>query len=436
MENTNKPQISLFWFRRDLRLTDNAGLYHALREQKQVQPIFIFDTYILNDLQNNEDRRVSFIYEQIEKLKKEFISLGSDLWVFYDNPQAIFQSLIQKFTVSVVYANHDYEPYAQTRDKAISEICKTKGILFTTFKDQVILEKSEVTKSDGKPYTVFTPYMRRWKEALIQIPIQICDSKPFLGNLNKHEKISQTPALESMGFKKTMHGVSPLIIPTEIISTYQNTRDLMGIEGTSRLSVHLRFGTISIRQLASLALRTNETYLNELIWREFYMQILWHFPHVVTQSFKPNYDNIPWNSSQSDFERWCTAQTGYPIVDAAMNQLLQSGFMHNRSRMIVASFLTKHLLIDWRKGEAFFAQHLTDYELSSNNGGWQWAASSGCDAVPYFRIFNPYTQAERFDSDATYQKKWDNKKTIKPIIEHTEARERCLRVYKKVLSAK
>jgi len=366
-------------------------------------------------------------------LKKEFISLGSDLWVFYDKPLNVFQRIIQKFMVSAIYANHDYEPYAQTHDKSIAEFCQFKGIPFKTFKDQVVFEKNEVTKSDGNPYTVYTHYMRRWKETLIQNPIKINDSKSFLGNLNQHEKISQKPALEFMGFKNIVHGVPHPIIPTEIIVHYQTTRDLMGIEGTSRLSVHLRFGTISIRQLALIALKTNESYLNELIWREFYMQILWHFPKVVTQSFKPNYDNIPWNSSQSDFKRWCTAQTGYPIVDAAMNQLLQTGFMHNRARMIVASFLTKHLLIDWRKGESFFAQHLTDYELSSNNGGWQWAASSGCDAVPYFRIFNPYTQAEKFDPNRTYQKKWGNKRAIAPIIEHTAARERCLRVYKKAL---
>jgi deoxyribodipyrimidine photo-lyase len=434
MEKQNNPSIALFWFRRDLRITDNTGLYRALREQKAVQPIFIFDTDILNDLQNIEDKRVSFIYEQIERLKKEFISLGSDLWVFYGKPLAIFQSLTQKYAVSAIYTNRDYEPYSQLRDNAISSLCQAHGIAFKTFKDLVIFEKSEVTKSDGKPYTVFTPYMRRWKETLIQNPILIHDSNPFLGNLNQNVKITQTPAWESMGFKKTTHGVSRPNIPTEIISNYQNTRDLMGIEGTSRLSVHLRFGTISIRQLAILALNTNDAYLNELIWREFYMQILWHFPKVVTESFKPNYDSIPWNTNQSDFERWCTAQTGYPIVDAAMNQLLQTGFMHNRARMIVASFLTKHLLIDWRKGEAFFAQHLTDYELSSNNGGWQWAASSGCDAVPYFRIFNPYTQAEKFDADGAYRKKWGNKSTISPIIEHTTARERCLWVYKKALN--
>jgi len=434
MERKNpESPITLFWFRRDLRISDNAALYAALLEKTPVQPIFIFDTDILNDLQNPEDKRVSFIYEQIERLKKEFVELGSDLWVFYDSPLAVFQNLTQKIAISAVFANNDYEPYAQTRDKAISELCKTKGIPFKTFKDQVIFEKSEVTKSDGKPYTVFTPYMRRWKDTLINNPIQNYDTKPLLGNLNLTNRISQLPTLDDMGFKKTAHGVTPPIIPTNIIAHYQDTRDLMGLEGTSRLSVHLRFGTISIRQLVSMALKTNETFLNELIWREFYMQILWHFPKVVTQSFKPNYDAIPWNSSQSDYERWCSAQTGYPIVDAAMNQLLQTGFMHNRSRMIVASFLTKHLLIDWRKGESFFAQHLTDYELSSNNGGWQWAASSGCDAVPYFRIFNPYTQAEKFDANGTYQKQWGNKKVVTPIIEHTAARERCLRVYKKAL---
>ncbi|MBI9066343.1 MAG: deoxyribodipyrimidine photo-lyase [Salinivirgaceae bacterium] len=427
--------MNLFWFRRDLRLQDNCALYYALKENKNVQAIFIFDTEILDDLEIKEDRRISFIYETIQKLKNELNKLGADLWVFYGNPMDIINTLTQKHSINSIYLNRDYEPYATTRDAEIEIFCNSQNITFKTFKDQVIFEKLEIAKADGKPYTVFTPYMKKWKINLnLATTTKAFPTKIHFENFNKISSIQKLISVKELGFVKVPHIVPKLNILHKTIKEYHVTRDLLAIEGTSRLSVHLRFGTISIRELVKVAMNTNETYLNELIWREFYMQILWNFPQIVSQNFKKKYNGIEWNTNEEDFEKWCSAHTGYPIVDAAMNQLLQTGFMHNRARMIVASFLTKHLLIDWRKGEAFFAKHLSDYELSSNNGGWQWAASTGCDAVPYFRIFNPYIQTERFDNNQIYIKKWGGEQGIEPIVDHKEARERCLQVYSKALT--
>ncbi|MGE4287320.1 MAG: deoxyribodipyrimidine photo-lyase [Salinivirgaceae bacterium] len=430
-----QENINLFWFRRDLRLTDNTGLYQALKSANKVQPLFIFDSAILDDLTEKRDRRVSFIYETIAQLKKELVQMGSDVWVFYGNPLEVFKKLLSAYKIASVYVNHDYEPYAIRRDAEIKELCETLGTSFLSFKDQVIFEKNEVVKDDNKPYTVFTPYMRQWKKRLAEKPITAVNTSDFFSSLNRVEQVQNLIAIAALGFQPTKHGVGHPLIDEVSIKNYHLTRNDLSLEaGTTQVSVHLRFGTVSIRQLVKKAIALNETYLNELIWREFYMQILWHFPQVVTQSFKPAYDKIPWNTRTADFEKWCQAKTGYPIVDAAMNQLLQTGQMHNRARMIVASFLTKHLLIDWRKGEAFFGQHLTDYELSSNNGGWQWAAGSGCDAAPYFRIFNPYTQAEKFDAQGIYINRWGGNQGLEPIIAHQKARERCLSVYKNALN--
>lgn len=428
-----KKNLNLFWFRRDLRLIDNCGLYHALRNNKNVQAIFIFDTEILDDLQEKKDRRVAFIHETLINLKTKLNALNSDLWVFYGTPHQVFTGLFKRFTIKFVYTNNDYEPYATQRDQHIADMCHANHAGFKSFKDQVIFEKSEVVKNDGSPYTVFTPYMRKWKSLLTRAHYEKCNSEKWLHNLHQCKKITNMLTLENIGFLLVPHGVEPLKISNKIIANYHKTRDLLAIHGTSRLSVHLRFGTISVRQLINKAVKLNEMYLNELIWREFYMQILWHFPHVVTQNFKSAYNAIKWRNNEADFEKWCAAKTGYPIVDAAMNELLQTGFMHNRARMIVSSFLTKHLLIDWRFGEAFFAKHLTDYELSSNNGGWQWAASTGCDAVPYFRIFNPYNQTEKFDPNKWYIKKWNGEQGLPPMVNYTEARARCLLAYKTAL---
>lgn len=431
-----QENITLFWFRRDLRLNDNTALYQALKSAKHVQPIFIFDADILSDLTQTNDRRISFIYETIEQLKKDLIKAGSDLWVFYGKPRQVFEKLLGTHQMASVFVNHDYEPYAQRRDAQIKELCEKSGVAFLSFKDQVIFEKDEVVKSDRNPYTVFTPYMRQWKNKLAENLITIANTSDLFSSLNRVARVQNLMPLATLGFKLTTHGVGHPQTDESSIKNYHLTRNDLSLEaGTSQVSVHLRFGIISIRELVNKAIDWNETYLNELIWREFYMQILWHFPQVVTQSFKPAYDKIPWNTSGSDFEKWCQAKTGYPVVDAAMNQLLQTGQMHNRARMIVASFLTKHLLIDWRKGEAFFGQHLTDYELSSNNGGWQWAAGSGCDAAPYFRIFNPYAQAEKFDKHGIYINRWGGNQGLEPMVNHPQARERCLSVYKKALNS-
>jgi deoxyribodipyrimidine photo-lyase len=426
-------KINIFWFRRDLRTEDNHGLHRALNDDLPVLPVFIFDTEILNDIENKNDRRITFIHEQVSLLKETFQHKGSDVKVYFGKPEEVFHNLLQKHSVHSIFCNHDYEPYAQNRDKTIENLATKHTIPFISFKDQVITEKNEVLKKDGTPYTVFTPYMRQWKKNVQLKEIPYFESKELLSNTYQCNAEPMIP-LAKLGFKWIDHKVGKALINDNLIKNYHQTRDFLAKEGTSRLSVHLRFGTISIRQLVKKAFEWNETYLNELIWREFYMMILWHYPYVVTQSFKPAYDKIEWNSSEEEFERWCQGKTGYPIVDAAMHQLLSTGYMHNRARMIVSSFLTKHLLIDWRKGEAFFAKHLTDYELSSNNGGWQWASGTGCDAAPYFRIFNPYTQAKKFDPEGKYIQQWLPNEIIPPIIEHPVARERCLRIYKKALN--
>ncbi len=431
-----KKAISIFWFRRDLRLHDNAGLYHALKSSTPVVPVFIFDSNILEALDDKADSRVTFIYKAIEKLQQQLIKLGSTLDVRYGTPEEVFTSLMKDYTIEAVYTNHDYEPYAQERDKTIASLLATKQIKFTTYKDQVIFEKKEVVKDNGDPYTIFTPYSRKWKATLTYFYKKSYPVKKYLANVFKQPE-KPIPSLALMGFT-----LSAIDFPTtdwdeNIIANYTTQRDIPAIKGTSRLSVHLRFGTISIRQLVCEAGAINETFLNELIWRDFYQMILWHFPHVVYNSFKKEYDNIQWRNNEKEFEAWCNGQTGYPIVDAGMRELNTTGFMHNRIRMVVASFLTKHLLIDWRWGEAYFAKKLLDYDLAANNGGWQWAAGSGCDAAPYFRIFNPYLQTQKFDGKLIYIQKWvpelDELTYPLPIVEHDVARKRCLEVYGKAL---
>lgn len=432
------PTITLFWFRRDLRLDDNAGLYHALKEGKNVQPIFIFDRNILDDLEEKDDRRVSFIYAQIERLKQELQAKGSDLWVFYSTPMEIFQLLLKEHTITGLFANKDYEPYALERDKSVYDLFQKHNLPFRAFKDHVIFEKNEVLKDDGKPYTVFTPYSKKWKAKLNDFYLKSYTTESYFNNFHQTEA---TPLLklESMGFSRHDEDWSANTVDKAIVNKYHETRDIPSLRGTSRLSVHLRFGTVSIRHLARTGIKLNEKWLNELIWRDFYQTILWHFPHVVKGSFKPEYDRIPWINDEDQFEAWCAGKTGYPIVDAGMRELIETGFMHNRVRMIVSSFLTKHLLIDWRWGEAYFAEKLIDFELASNNGGWQWAASSGVDAAPYFRIFNPYLQTERFDPELKYIRKWvpelNSASYPKPIVEHKMARERAIETYKKELQS-
>lgn len=433
-------QIAVFWFRRDLRLSDNAGLYHALRSGFSVQPIFIFDRSILDQLHNKKDARVEFIHQNIQLLHEQLKSMGSGLIVKYGFPLEIFNELADQFgdNLKAVFTNHDYEPYATQRDSEIKALLEKKNIAFHTFKDQCIFEKDEVLKDDGKPYTVFTPYSRKWKARLNPYYLKPYPTEKYFNAFNK-TSTQPVISLSDMGFEPSGIQFPAQDVKVEILKKYAEQRDIPSIQGTSRLSIHLRFGTISIRQLAQKALEINEKYLNELIWRDFYMMILWHFPKVVTSAFKPEYDRIQWRNNTDEFKRWCEGKTGYPIVDAGMRELNSTGFMHNRVRMIVASFLTKHLLIDWRWGEAYFAEKLLDFELSSNNGGWQWAASSGCDAAPYFRVFNPELQTQKFDPDLLYIRKWvpewqDFTKYPRPIVNHAMARERVLKTYKEALS--
>lgn len=430
-----KECLHIFWFRRDLRLNDNHGLFRALQSGNPVLPLFIFDTEILKLLNNRSDSRISFIYQQIKKLKQCLEETGSSLWVMQGKPIDVFSRLCRSYRIKAVFANHDYEPYATKRDNMISEFLSSKSIPFHTYKDQVIFEKSDVVKNDGKPYSVFTPYCRKWKSKFDVSDIEEFSVKNSIQNFYQTAPLP-LPELSEIGFTKADITFPSSEIPIEKIKKYDKTRDFPALEGTSRLGVHLRFGTISIRNLIKKAAQYNEIFLNELIWREFYMMILHHFPHVVHGPFKKKYENLAWRNREDEFTLWCEGKTGFPIVDAAMTELNQSGYMHNRCRMFVAGFLTKHLLIDWRWGEAYFADKLLDYELASNNGGWQWAASTGCDAVPYFRIFNPWRQEEKFDPDKQYIKKWlpqwSPEKYIEPIVEHRFARQRALETYKKV----
>jgi deoxyribodipyrimidine photo-lyase len=426
--------VTLFWFRRDLRLHDNAGLYHALLENENVLPLFIFDSEILGKLDDPKDARVDFIRESLLQLKAELEEKGSSLAVFHDNPVKIFKSLNPK----AVYTNHDYEPYGKQRDEQVRKILQSKGSAFYSHKDIVLFEKDEVVKGDGSPYTVYTPYSKKWKAKLNEVYTR---SHPVENHVANFKKISPLPfpTLEEIGFRKSGIIFPDRKIKQSIIGSYHQNRDYPGIESTSRLSVHVRFGTISIRKLVQVGLKENETWLNELIWRDFYHMILWHFPYVQTKAFKPAYDRIEWRNNPEEFDAWCEGRTGYPIVDAGMRELNTTGFMHNRVRMIVASFLTKHLLIDWRWGEAYFAKKLLDFDLAANNGGWQWAAGSGCDAAPYFRVFNPYIQTEKFDPEHKYVAKWvperDTNEYPQPIVDHAFARNRALNVFKEALGA-
>lgn len=430
-----KQQISIFWFRRDLRLNDNKGLYEALNSGNEILPIFIFDKKILDDL-DESDRRVSFIFDEINKINRELHKKKRSLHVYYGNPVDVFKNLIDSYSITSVFTNRDYEPYARQRDKEIYELLKKENINLLHFKDQVIFDRNEILKDDGKPYTVYTPYSKQWKKVFTDQDIQAAKSEEHLLNIVRIDPPA-FPILKEMGFKKVEYQVPPAEWDIDIIDGYKKNRDFPDRKGTSRLSVHLRFGTISLRQLIRETKEHSETFLNELIWREFFMMILWHYPEVVTQSFQRKYDQINWRNNEKEFDRWKNGKTGFPIVDAGMRELNQTGYMHNRVRMITASFLVKDLLIDWRWGEAYFAEKLMDYELSSNNGGWQWSAGTGCDAAPYFRVFNPDLQAEKFDPDKKYIKKWvpefnSLEYQNSRLLDHKEARKRTLEAFKAV----
>ena len=427
---------AIFWFRRDLRLEDNHGLFEVLKNYKNVLPIFIFDPEILDKLPK-DDARVNFIYEQLKDLN-DSLDTNQKINTYYDHPEQVFNQLVSEFPIEAVYTNHDYEPYAIVRDKAVSDLLNLKSIAYKSFKDQVVFERNEVTKDDGLPYKVYTPYSKKWLGAFNEKCIDAYPSENLLKHLCKMDFNRWVP-LETMGFSSSKLKIAPFKMDTQLIHLYEEKRNTPSVAGTSRLGPHLRFGTVSIRKVVKKALKSsNITFLKELIWREFFMQILWHFPHTVTKSFKPQYEAIQWRNNKEEFEKWCQGETGYPLVDAGMRELNQTGFIHNRVRMLVGSFLCKHLLIDWRWGEAYFAQKLHDFELSSNVSNWQWVAGCGVDAAPYFRIFNPTTQITKFDKDHHYIKKWvpeyQEINYAKPIVDHKFARERCLEAYKSALN--
>lgn len=428
MEN----KVVIFWFRRDLRLEDNKGLHKALSSGKKVIPIFIFDENILDKLPEN-DPRVSFIYKTLKELDVQLKKVASSLLVLKGKPIEVLGQLLNEYGVVEVFINKDYEPYATQRDTQMKSFLESKGISFSTFKDQVVFEKDEVVKNDGTPYTVYTPYKNKWLQAFSKER----DIQEYKIDFANFFKISISfPTLNSIGFKESSIKVKPYDLTQ--INTYDTTRDFPAKNTTSYVSTHLRFGTVSVRRMIKKALELNSVFLNELIWREFFMQILYHFPKVVTHNFKSKYDVIPWRNNKEEFEKWCKGKTGYPMVDAGMRELNETGYMHNRVRMITAGFLCKHLLIDWRWGEAYFAEKLLDYDLSANNGNWQWAAGTGCDAVPYFRVFNPSEQLKKFDKNLVYVKKWvkdfDELIYPQPIVEHKFARDRAISTYKNALN--
>jgi len=440
LENLNnmKETVNIFWFRRDLRLDDNVGFYNALKSKNPVLPLFIFDEDILDALPK-DDARLGFIYDTVQQmcstLKEEN---ESSIAMFHGKPRSVFQELIKKYTIHTVFTNRDYEPYATKRDTEIEQLLIENNVEFETFKDQVIFEKNEVTKKDGLPYVVYTPYMKIWKEKFKTYNLDFNYTSSFLKNLVKNKELPNL-SLSDIGFSKSIQKIESYTVTPALIENYEDTRNFPAQDSTSRLGPHLRFGTVSIRKMIAKAIsEKNEIFWNELIWREFFMQILWHFPDTSKQSFKSKYDRIEWRNNEEEFKKWCDGETGYPFVDAGMRQLNQTGFMHNRIRMLVGSFLCKHLLIDWRWGEAYFAEKLHDYEMASNVGNWQWVAGSGVDAAPYFRIFNPTTQIKKFDNDLEYIKKWvpefQEFTYPKEMVDHKEARERCLQVYKEALT--
>jgi deoxyribodipyrimidine photo-lyase len=427
-------EVSVFWFRRDLRLEDNVGLMNALKGGLPVLPLFIFDDEILDSLSRN-DARVSFLHSCLEKVNLQLKLKGSSLLVKKGSVKEVWKELIEKYDIKNVFFNKDYEPYAIARDKELSEMLNSKSIATYKFKDQVVFEENDILKADGKPYTVYTPYKNKWLKLFEITPVKPeADEEKGFDNLYKFD--SAFPSLASIGFSKSDIKVLPYNLDN--LSEYEINRDYPATNGTSFLSPHLRFGVISIRRLVEQVKNRNQVFLSELIWREFFMQILFHFPGVVTNNFKRKYDGIQWRNNPAEFKRWCEGNTGYPLVDAGMRELNETGYMHNRVRMVTASFLCKHLLMDWKLGEAYFAEKLLDYELSSNNGNWQWAAGTGCDAAPYFRVFNPTLQLKKFDKDVKYTRKWIPEFDFgysEPMVDHAFARERCLSVYKEGLAS-
>lgn len=423
--------INVFWFRRDLRLFDNHGLFRALSAGLPVELLFIFDTEILSRLENRDDSRVSFIYQSLSKLNDELGRYDSNIRIEYGRPKEIFEKILEKEQVYAVFTNEDYEPYARKRDEEIEKLLVNRGVAFLRFKDQVVFAPGEVMKDDGLPYTVFTPFANKWKKLFKREMISPFPSEKLLQNSVK--KTHQFPDLQSIGFEPALIPAPEARLESSLISRYEETRNFPAIPGTSLAGVHLRFGSLSVRQAVSIALTNSEVWLNELIWREFFMHILFHFPHSATENFNPRYNQIRWRNNEEEFQKWCEGKTGFAMVDAGMRELNATGYMHNRVRMVTASFLTKHLLIDWRWGESYFASRLLDFELASNVGNWQWAAGTGCDAAPYFRVFNPNEQVKKFDPGFRYIRKWVPEfedLSYKPMLDHAFARNRAIETYK------
>lgn len=429
--------IAIHWFRRDLRWHDNRALHAALESDLPVVPIFIFDQHILDRLEGSEDRRVQFLHERLDFMRKH-VQGWSDVWVVYGTPEEIMTALSEQAQVKAVYANEDYEPYAQQRDTGVAAFWKERGVPFHRIKDHVIKAPGEVLKPDGTPYTVFTPFSRRWSAEVHANDVAHAPSENLLGNLLPFSA-PPTPTLTELGFSDIHASFPNAMIDAQVLASYADQRDLPAVRGTSRISVHLRFGTLSVREAYAQGVKHSEKWLTELIWREFYQAIMAAFPHSMESAFKPAYDKVPWRHDEVQFEAWKEGQTGYPLVDAGMRELKHTGFMHNRVRMVVASFLCKHLLLDWRWGERYFAAQLLDFELASNVGGWQWAAGTGCDAAPYFRVFNPTSQWAKFDPQSTYVRRWvpefESLSYPRPIVDHAHARQRAIDTYKQALTS-
>ncbi len=431
-----KEEVNFFWIRRDLRLTDNAGLYHALKDNQKVIPVFIFDRNILDKLEGKKDARVQFLHQELLKIKEELRAFGSDLLVEHGFPEEVWTKLLEEHAIKSVYTNEDYEPYARERDGKIRKLLENKGCAFHSYKDHVIFEKDEIVKDNGDPYVVYTPYSKKWLASFTRGMTESFPTEEYFDSFYRFQ-VDSFPSLEIMGFEPCQVNFPSRDIDVSVVDHYGERRDTPSIKGTSRISMHLRFGTVSIRKVTAIAQQRSSSWLNELIWRNFYQMIIWFFPESATNNFREAYDAVKWRNNEDEFQAWCEGRTGYPIVDAGMRELNKTGFMHNRVRMITASFLAKHLLVDWRWGEAYFASKLLDFELASNVGGWQWASGSGCDAAPYFRVFNPELQTKKFDPELKYIRKWvpeyGTTSYPRPIVEHKIARERALSTYKKAL---
>jgi deoxyribodipyrimidine photo-lyase len=426
-----KQKISIFWFRRDLRLQDNHGLLQALKSPHPVLPIFIYDNTITQKLVN-DDARISFIYDHLSQISTYLKKHSTTLRIEQGEVLDVWKKLGEEFEIQSVYANEDYEPSAILRDQQVLEFLNKTNIPFNLYKDQVIFAKGEVLKNDGTPYTVYTPYKNKWLSQIKETTIPKFESEKLDNYLKFNQEL---PSLSDLGFKESNLRVRDYSL--NHLDQYEITRNFPAREQTSDLAPHLRFGTVSIRQMVEKT-KFRAVFLSELIWREFFMQILFNFPHVVNNNFKSKYDSVEWRNDLEEFEKWKKGETGYPMVDAGMRELNQTGYMHNRVRMITAGFLCKHLLIDWKWGEAYFASKLMDYEQASNNGNWQWSAGTGCDSAPYFRIFNPSEQIKKFDTQLVYIKKWipelNSLEYPTPMVDHKYARERALITYKQGLA--